>query len=485
MKKRYTRPGIYIQELSPQPRSVAQVETAIPAFIGYTEKSIRQGNPVLNTPTRINSFLEFEQIFGEAFPSKFEIVPALLSDPFPFQLNNQPKSLSFLPNQQGYLYYSVKAFFENGGGTCYVVSVGNYAGVPSLIVEKSAILSGITALGNENESSILAIPDAVLLGGEAFEVYQQMLAHCATQRNRFSILDIPAGYQGLNTGNNCVSEFRNGIGNQHLALGAAYYPWLYSTVASNPSLEILDHFELLDLQQILPEPHAQTFLNSSPTPSGSYLHQGLIGFSPTYRALMDGIQNKLGLLPPSGFMAGIYARTDRERGVWKAPANVSINSVYKSAVSISDTEQEALNIANSGKSINAIREFSGKGILVWGARTLAGNDNEWRYVPVRRTAIMIEQSLQKGLQFAVFEPNSNITWAKVKGSCSNFLTSIWRSGGLAGAKPEEAFFVKVGLGETMTSQDILDNNLIVEIGMALIRPAEFIILRIKLKTASS
>jgi phage tail sheath protein FI len=98
---------------------------------------------------------------------------------------------------------------------------------------------------------------------------------------------------------------------------------------------------------------------------------------------------------------------------------------------------------------------------------------------------MIEQSLQNGLQFAVFEPNLNITWAKMKGSCSNFLTSIWRSGGLAGAKPDEAFFVKVGLGETMTSQDILDNNLIVEIGMALVRPAEFIILRIKLKTVGS
>jgi len=98
---------------------------------------------------------------------------------------------------------------------------------------------------------------------------------------------------------------------------------------------------------------------------------------------------------------------------------------------------------------------------------------------------MIEQSLQNGLQFAVFEPNSNNTWAKMKGSCSNFLTSIWGSGGLTGAKPDEAFFVKVGLGETMTSQDVLANNLIVEIGIALVRPAEFIILRIKLKTGSN
>jgi hypothetical protein len=254
-----------------------------------------------------------------------------------------------------------------------------------------------------------------------------MLAHCGAKRNRFSILDIPEAYQSLNSVNNCVSKFRNKIGNHHLAFGAVYYPWLYSNIALGPSLDILDHFKLLELQQVLPEPHAHTFLNSSPAPSGSYLHQGLIGFSPTYMAMIEGIQNKLGLLPPSGFIAGIYARTDRERGVWKAPANVAINSVYKTAISISDTEQEDLNRPSSGKSVNAIREFSGNGIMVWGARTLAGNDNEWRYIPTRRTVIMIEQSLEKDLQFAIFEPNTSNTWLTVKNSSTNFLTSIWSS----------------------------------------------------------
>lgn len=483
MKKSYRIPGVFIEEVSLQPRLIAQVETAIPAFIGYTEKSIRSGTSVLNQPTRISSFLEFEQIFGKAFPSKFEMVPALPSDQFPIKLNKQLKSLSFLPNQQGFLYYSVKAYFENGGSTCVIVSVGNYAGQANLIINKSDLLRGLTALANETESSILAIPDAVLLGDLALHVYQQMLEHCGVKRNRFAILDIPDRFKSVTTGNECVSDFRDGLGNQNLEFGAAYYPWLHSSIASTGETEVLGHFELLDLRQILPEPNAQTFLNSTPTPAGSYLHQGIKNLSATYLTLMEGIQKKLGLLPPSGFIAGVFARTDRGRGVWKAPANVSLNSVYKPAVSISVAEQDDLTIHPSGKSINAIREFSGKGILVWGARSLAGNDSEWRYIPVKRTTMMIELSIRNGLKYVSFEPNELKTWIGISSSCSNFLADIWKAGGLAGAKPEEAFFVKVGLGKSMTVQDVLNKRLVIAIGLAIVRPAEFIILRIEMKTA--
>ncbi len=289
----------------------------------------------------------------------------------------------------------------------------------------------------------------------------------------------------LNTSGDCISNFRNRIGNLNLAYGAAYYPWLYSYLGPGQDFEILDHIPLHNLQQILPEVFAKTFLNSSPPPSGEYLHQSLKSLSPTYQSLLSVIQEKLGLLPTSGFLAGAYAFVDNSRGVWKAPANISLNSVRSTSFSISNLIQEDLNIHPSGKSINAIREFPRKGVLVWGSRTLAGNDPEWRYIPVRRTVSMIEHSIRNGLQYVVFEPNEPKIWKEIKLTCSNFLNGLWRQGGLAGAKPDEAFFVKVGLGETMTSQDILDNKLIVEIGMALVRPAEFIILRIKLKTVGS
>ena len=136
-----------------------------------------------------------------------------------------------------------------------------------------------------------------------------------------------------------------------------------------------------------------------------------------------------------------------------------------------------MNVTGTGKSVNAIRLFSGKGVLVWGARTLAGNDNEWRYISVRRFYNMVEESVKKASEPFVFEPNDGNTWAKVKGMIENFLTLQWRAGALMGSKPEDAFFVHVGLGETMTALDIFEGRMIVEIGMAVVRPAEFIILR--------
>jgi hypothetical protein len=192
------------------------------------------------------------------------------------------------------------------------------------------------------------------------------------------------------------------------------------------------------------------------------------------------------VLPPSAAVAGVYARTDRDRGVWKAPANVSLNNVVEPVIKVNDEMQDALNVdPDSGKSINAIRSFMGKGNLVWGARTLAGNDNEWRYVPVRRLFNMIEESVKKSTHWAVFEPNDANTWAKVRGMIENYLTQKWREGALAGATTREAFFVRCGLGTTMDSQDILEGRMNVEIGMAAVRPAEFIILKFSHKLQTS
>ena len=136
---------------------------------------------------------------------------------------------------------------------------------------------------------------------------------------------------------------------------------------------------------------------------------------------------------------------------------------------------------NAGKSVNAIRGFTGKGFLVWGARTLAGNDNEWRYIPVRRLFITVEESVKKATQAYVFEPNDANTWTKIKSMIENYLFQLWRNGAMLGTKPEHAYYVSVGLGKTMTNQDILEGRMIIEIGMAPVRPAEFIILRFSLK----
>jgi phage tail sheath protein FI len=207
---------------------------------------------------------------------------------------------------------------------------------------------------------------------------------------------------------------------------------------------------------------------------------------PAVTNMVSSVRKFMSKLPPSGAVAGIYARVDNARGVWKAPANESINSVVGPTVQITAEEQERLNVDTvAGKSINAIRAFTGKGTLVWGARTLAGNDNEWRYVPVRRFFNMVEESSKKATEPFVFEPNDANTWVKVQGMLENFLTILWRQGALQGAKPEHAFYVAVGLGKTMTALDILEGRMIVEIGMAVVRPAEFIILRFSHKMAES
>jgi uncharacterized protein len=199
---------------------------------------------------------------------------------------------------------------------------------------------------------------------------------------------------------------------------------------------------------------------------------------PLYKSIVNEIQAQGGLLPPSGGIAGLYAQVDNQIGVWKAPANVSLASTNRPYIKVDDNGQRDLNVdVNAGKSINAIRSFQGKGTLVWGARTLAGNDNEWRYVSVRRTFIMIEQSVKASTFWAVFEPNDSRTWVKVKAMITNYLNNLWRQGALAGSTPEVAYFVNLGLGQTMTAVDILEGRMNIEIGLAVVRPAEFIILK--------
>jgi hypothetical protein len=211
----------------------------------------------------------------------------------------------------------------------------------------------------------------------------------------------------------------------------------------------------------------------------------LSGFG-TYKSLVSKAIESLNQLPPSGAIAGVYAAVDSNRGVWKAPANVSLNSVVSPAAKISQEQQADYNVdVNAGKSVNIIRSFTGKGVLVWGARTLAGNDNEWRYVNVRRLFNFVEESVKKATEQFVFEPNDANTWVRIQAMIENFLTVQWRQGALQGIKPEHAFYVSIGLGKTMTALDILEGRMIIEIGMAAVRPAEFIILRFSHKMAES
>jgi uncharacterized protein len=202
-----------------------------------------------------------------------------------------------------------------------------------------------------------------------------------------------------------------------------------------------------------------------------------------YNAVKAALRAQTVVLPPSAAVAGAFATTDRERGVWKAPSNRRLHDVLEPMVAVTATQQESLAMdAIAGRSINTVRSLPGHGILVWGSRTLAGHDNEWRYVPVRRFFNSVETAVKTGTAWVASEPNNTKTWTTLKASLEAYLLNLWQHGALQGSKQQQAFFVKCGLGQTMTAADVAAGRLHLEIGLAVLRPAEFISLKVTLAT---
>jgi phage tail sheath protein FI len=682
----YKTPGVYIQEISTFPPSVVPVDTAVPAFVGYTERAMNADGRNLDfVPTRIKSLLEFEALFGGYFrPNRYDI----RLDTADENAISEISSMDAGGNpRRYYLYGCLRHFYANGGGTCYIVSVGRYGSAPALgnVTAPAGLLGGLSRLERQDEPTLLVFPDGVSLSVVELGALQAAaLAQCSKLQDRFVIMDVRDGQAAPGLGSTPVATFRESVGTSHLKYGAAYYPWLRSiykpqvpfrrlnlldtagvsipestldglvgeaavdalvpaarvananvamvvtavdiggmtgptplTLSRDNFEALLQHFaDLLDLlRRTQPSPVAtvrQRFgnlmllsrsvalsmqsLRAAPLPSelsetvnrlsedsglvdaivslvaleknpdvmtsvsasrsvtnvetdytalngtpwitphanvgaiaatsesfaGSNQRETALNASaglqplferlaaavlaifdaaifladrvekqlfeqhPVFRGVVDEVKRYMSLLPASGAVAGVYAATDRSRGVWKAPANVSIADVVGPAVKVNDADQSDLNVsAETGKSVNAIRTFSGKGTLIWGARTLAGNDNEWRYVPVRRFFNMAEESIKKATEPFVFEPNDANTWVRVRAMIENFLTGQWRLGALAGATTNQAFYVKVGLGETMTAEEILEGLMKVEIGLAAVRPAEFIVLKFSHKMQAS
>ncbi len=467
----YKTPGVYIEEISTLPASIAAVETAIPAFIGYTQRATENGDDTALEfkATRISSLLEYEEIFGG--PNN-EDIPISIADTLDANnvLTDRKITASLASPSDFKMYYQLQMFYNNGGGPCYILSVGDYTdSVAAPANNSNGLTKGILELEQVDEPTLLLFPDAHALGtvSEYGTLIGASLTHCAKLQDRFTIADV----YGTD-----ISAFRTAIGSDNMKYGAAYYPFLNTVLNYG-----------YDESSVDIDTHTENEVAATVDPVTGDTLSALSASHPSlYRSILTEIRKIHVELSPCGTIAGIYARVDRERGVWKAPANAGVKSIIGPVTKITHEEQESLNVdASTGKSINAIRVFTGKGTLVWGARTLAGNDNEWRYVPVRRLFIFIEESVKKATEFVVFEPNDANTWLRTKTMIENFLTTLWRDGALAGAKPEQAFFVKVGLGETMTAQDILEGRMNIEIGLAAVRPAEFIILKFSHKMQES
>lgn len=482
----YTTPGVYIEEISTLPASVAAVATAIPAFIGHTEIAEKDGDDLEGVPTRITSMLDYNQYFGGPNPEalQVEVTDTLQKttgeDPVLTERNINVQAPSSVSDYK--MYYAMQMYFNNGGGPCYIISVGDYgdsvtAGDSTTI---NTLIWGLDKLAKVDEPTLIVFPDYMPVSDYS-DVYNAALAQCAKLQDRFTIMDVKDV-----TGDPLAdaTDFRdNGVGISDLKYGATYYP----NIKTN-----LNYGHADDLTITRTYIYNGDAAESGDPSDGTVDLDELVGSDPNlvdptlHRSILAEISKLFIEMAPSPAMAGIYARVDRQRGVWKAPANVDVRSAIGPSVKVTHEQQGNLNVdPTSGKSVNAVRTFTGKGTLVWGARTLAGNDNEWRYIPVRRLYIFIEESVKKATEFVVFEPNDANTWLRVKTMIENFLSKLWRDGALAGAKAEEAFFVKVGLGQTMSSLDILEGRMNIEIGLAAVRPAEFIILKFSHKLQES
>lgn len=516
-------PGVYIDEVNAFPNSVVPVATAVPAFVGYTPTAEYQGKSYFNKAQKITSFAEFQAIYMKGNPPP-PADPAVQYNPeyYLVESKDKPTTGDYLmiagsyysivpdPSSIYYLYNSVRLFYQNGGGDAYIVSVGTYgesagkagdvgAQIVNPNVKLSDLKAGLDLLQYEQEPTIYICPEATLLSvAENGTLMQEMLLQAGSMQTAVCMFDIIGGNTpDPITYTNDIETFRNNTGSNSLDFGVAYYPFIGTTIMQSGEINYTNLFggDVKKLQPLLspasaPNTTAEKIIsmieNNDGSMTTSQLNAALLNASQTYSQIVSHVMNDANLLPPSGGMAGVYTVNDNVKGVWGAPANTGIVGASSLPIRLNDSQQADLNVdALSGKSINAIRFFNGQGILVWGARTLDGNSQDWRYVSVRRTMTFLEQSCKLAARAYVFAPNDVNTWSAVKSQIGSFLTSIWKEGGLQGAKASDAFQVECGLGTTMTGDDLLNGFMKVSVKVAVVHPAEFIVISFEQEMAKS
>ena len=501
----YLTPGVYVEEVPSANKPIEGVSTSIAAFVG-----LAPGGPI-NTPMRISNWTQFAKIYG---------------DP------NEPDNGPFM--EGAYLAHSVYGFFQNGGTLCWIVRVGDDAGSNGSGPAARAALPaatdaavetyGAVALnaGSEVEVEIVEEPSA----GEGTDKTYTVKVTSGSDNEEFTGLSTKKGRNNLATKVNAQSKLikieETGASLPEAQRAPATGTFKLSAPSIDPSKVKPTHFEgdvarrkgmggLAAVDEItmvvmpdimtLGEDDAQlrdlqgkmiahcenagdrmAILDAPP----NLLPQEVLewrmntaGYDSKFAALyypwievMDPLTNKPMMVPPSGHVAGLWCRTDATRGVHKAPANEIVMGANGLGFQVTHAEQGGLNKVG----INCIRAFPGRGIRIWGARTLS-SEPEWRYLNVRRLFNYLEDSILNGTQWAVFEPNDRALWAKVRRSIAAFLTMEWRKGALFGATPGEAFFVNCN-DETNPSEAIDLGQLTCEIGVAPVKPAEFVIFRL-------
>lgn len=387
----------------------------------YVEEVSTGARPIQAVGTSVAAFVGYVR----DFPPSTQALPINNLTEFRNKVIEQsayrtPSDGSSPPTDTPPLFAAVFGFFANGGSRCYVVGLDQ----KNTLTGGAKGRAGLDLLETVDDVAIVAAP-----GLTDPATYDALLSHCETMKDRVAILDTPKDVPDVTaltqpattapktTGKpSDAGAAPTALGSRKSAngYGAIYYPWIQAK---------------------------------------------------------DVITGDITDVPPSGHIAGIYARVDATRGVFKAPANEPIVGATGLTIPVPAQDQGVLNPAG----VNCIRSLT-EGILVWGARTVA-SDAEWRYVPVRRLFCMIEKSIEQGTRWVVFEPNDEVLWKAIRRDVGAFLTLLWRQGALRGATPDQAFFVKCD-AETNPPEVIDAGQVVILVGIAPVKPAEFVIFRI-------
>lgn len=584
LAKNRKTPGVYVTEFPAFPPSIVGVATAVPVFIGYTETAADPGTgkQMYYEAIALSSMVEFISYFGQAYDTLGSVINET-GDNYDFQANSLQlaadgsvgtvatkysvatvlgaEEVQVLPKFN--LYGAMQLFFSNGGGNCYVISVGNYAGTQNQrkMTDEAAtqimaedLLAGLAIAEAVKGATMLVVPDACLLENDkCANVAVAMLKQAAKLQDRVAILDLPGALDSAKWTPKAMSDQTQlycasiSAAQEAFSYGALYGPALESSLlsidnvlytslwASKESRARLNNLLTTQAMTLYPTPADATDYNPvfvavaeriaiafpvadyttasyglppsgtlgslliNPTdtvqvvvslPQGTVkqptsgaesrsLDQYLTNAVPLLGQIEQILARQLNVVPPSGIMAGVWAQNDANRGVWNAPANLSLNQIIAPKVLLNDEQQGEFNVPLNGNSVCILRASASRGTVVWGARTLDGNSLDYRYIQVRRTLNYIEQSIKQALQQFVFAANNGGTWATVTAAVSSFLTQFWQAGGLMGDKASDAFTVNCGVPTTMSGLDVLNGYMIVSVQVQLIHPAEFIELTFK------
>ena len=490
----YLSPGVYVEEVEAGSRPIEGVGTAVAAFVGLASRG------PANTPTLVTNWSQFTQAFGE-----------------------------FVENS--YLAHAVYGYFLNGGGACYVVRVGAdgvkpvaSAELPSA-ADKAKPAFRVAALQPGPTGNDLSV-DVELTADPAEGSFRIVVKQSGKPVETFENLSVGKGKQNVATVVKAQSKTITieevgaltapAAGSLSLTGGGAAVPARVTpddyvgnsadrtgfggleavaevTMLSVPDLMAVYEQGIIDLEglqavQLAMIAHCElmgdrvAILDSPPGLNAQQVKEWRVdkaGYDSKYASLywpwikvFDPLSGQAKFVPPSGHVGGIWARNDDTRGVHKAPANEVVRGAISLALNITKAEHDQLN----PNGINCIRAFPGRGIRVWGARTIS-SDPSWRYLNVRRLFNYVEESIFEGTQWVVFEPNDIRLWGRVKRTINAFLMRVWRDGALFGATPDQAFFVKCD-GENNPPEVRDAGQLIVDIGIAPVKPAEFVVFRI-------